>query len=336
MLQLEPISHCNLACPACPVTQFDADPSYRDDRAAILPLATMLDVVDQLPDLEKILFYNFGEPFLHPDAIEFLRHRAAAASRDRPAHQHQRPGSHPGKDRAHRGRRAARPDRLLDRRRHRGELSALPRRGQSGARPRKPRESRRGGAAPGHSRTHRNRLAVHPLRVERLPRRDRCGARPGGRDRRPAVLRPDAHRGSLATPGRGRAGVARPAGSRGRLVRLDVRPAGGAPRPRSCRIGRALRRQPDGGQRADRDRARRALRPRPAGREPLRVLLEVEPRPGARRRLSHRRPAAFPTTAPNGASCARSRCPPRAASRAARPIWSSMAGRPASPAGTSC
>lgn len=73
MLQLEPISHCNLACPACPVTQFDADPSYRDDRAATLPLATMLDVVDQLPALEKILFYNFGEPFLHPQAIDFLR-----------------------------------------------------------------------------------------------------------------------------------------------------------------------------------------------------------------------------------------------------------------------
>ena len=73
MLQLEPISHCNLACPACPVTQFDADPSYRDDRAATLPLATMLEVVDQLPALEKILFYNFGEPFLHPQAIDFLR-----------------------------------------------------------------------------------------------------------------------------------------------------------------------------------------------------------------------------------------------------------------------
>ncbi len=73
MLQLEPISHCNLACPACPVTQFAADPAYRDDRAAILPLATMLEVVAQLPALEKILFYNFGEPFLHPQAIDFLR-----------------------------------------------------------------------------------------------------------------------------------------------------------------------------------------------------------------------------------------------------------------------
>lgn len=73
MLQLEPISRCNLACPACPVTQFGADPAYREDRAAVLPLATMLDVVDQLPALEKVLFYNFGEPFLHPQALDFLR-----------------------------------------------------------------------------------------------------------------------------------------------------------------------------------------------------------------------------------------------------------------------
>lgn len=73
MLQLEPISHCNLTCPACPVTQFGVDPAYHPNRAATLPLDVMLDVVDQLPDLRKILFYNFGEPFLHPQAIDFLR-----------------------------------------------------------------------------------------------------------------------------------------------------------------------------------------------------------------------------------------------------------------------
>ena len=73
MLQLEPISRCNLECPECPVTHFEEDPTYRPDRVALLPLATMLAVVDQLPDLEKILFYNFGEPFLHPQAIDFLR-----------------------------------------------------------------------------------------------------------------------------------------------------------------------------------------------------------------------------------------------------------------------
>jgi molybdenum cofactor biosynthesis enzyme MoaA len=72
-LQLEPISFCNLKCPSCPVTQFHIDPAYRDDRASILPLEVMLNCVDQLPDLEKILFYNFGEPFLHKHATDFMR-----------------------------------------------------------------------------------------------------------------------------------------------------------------------------------------------------------------------------------------------------------------------
>lgn len=73
VLQLEPTSRCNLRCPGCPVSNFRRDPAYRGDRTATLPLATMLDVVDQLPGLEKVLFYDFGEPFLHPDAIPFLR-----------------------------------------------------------------------------------------------------------------------------------------------------------------------------------------------------------------------------------------------------------------------
>jgi pyruvate-formate lyase-activating enzyme len=78
-LQLEPTSYCNLKCPACPVTHFHTDPDFRDDRASILPLEVMLSVVEQLPDLEQILFYDYGEPFLHKDAIPFLqlvrRHR---------------------------------------------------------------------------------------------------------------------------------------------------------------------------------------------------------------------------------------------------------------------
>jgi pyruvate-formate lyase-activating enzyme len=72
-LQLEPTSYCNLKCPACPVTHFHTDPGFRDDRANILPLEVMLSVVEQLPDLEKILFYDYGEPFLHKDAIPFLQ-----------------------------------------------------------------------------------------------------------------------------------------------------------------------------------------------------------------------------------------------------------------------
>jgi molybdenum cofactor biosynthesis enzyme MoaA len=73
MLQLEVTSACNLRCPECPVTHFKLNPAYRENRPNSLPLAVMLDVVDQLPDLEKLLFYNFGEPFLHKDAITFLR-----------------------------------------------------------------------------------------------------------------------------------------------------------------------------------------------------------------------------------------------------------------------
>ena len=72
-LQLEPTSYCNLKCPACPATHFHTHPGFRDDRANILPLDVMLNVVDQLPDLERILFYDYGEPFLHKDAIPFLQ-----------------------------------------------------------------------------------------------------------------------------------------------------------------------------------------------------------------------------------------------------------------------
>jgi pyruvate-formate lyase-activating enzyme len=72
-LQLEPTSYCNLKCPSCPVTYFHTDPAFRDDRATILPLEVMLSVVEQLPNLEWILFYDYGEPFLHKDAIPFLQ-----------------------------------------------------------------------------------------------------------------------------------------------------------------------------------------------------------------------------------------------------------------------
>jgi pyruvate-formate lyase-activating enzyme len=73
-LQLEPVSACNLRCPVCPATMMRSDPHYAPDRRGLLPLAVMEDVVAQLAHLEKILFYNFGEPFLHPDAIPFFRY----------------------------------------------------------------------------------------------------------------------------------------------------------------------------------------------------------------------------------------------------------------------
>jgi len=38
-----------------------------------LPLEAMLDIVDQLPNLELMEYYGYGEPFLHKDHVRFLR-----------------------------------------------------------------------------------------------------------------------------------------------------------------------------------------------------------------------------------------------------------------------
>ena len=73
MLQLEPTSHCNLKCPACPVTDFTTDPRYTADRTDTLTLAEMIAIFEQLPTLEKLLFYNYGEAFLHAEALPLLR-----------------------------------------------------------------------------------------------------------------------------------------------------------------------------------------------------------------------------------------------------------------------
>lgn len=73
MLQLEPTSHCNLSCPACPVTDFATDPRYTADRIGMLSFDEMVSIFEQLPTLEKVLFYNYGEAFVHPQAMPILR-----------------------------------------------------------------------------------------------------------------------------------------------------------------------------------------------------------------------------------------------------------------------
>jgi hypothetical protein len=59
----------------CPVeADFKQVPALRETRAQkLLSLETMLDVVAQLPDLEGIEYFGFGEPFLYKDTITFLR-----------------------------------------------------------------------------------------------------------------------------------------------------------------------------------------------------------------------------------------------------------------------
>lgn len=72
-VEIEPISACNLRCPECFVTLDFQSPLMSERARKLLSLETMNDIVRQLPDLQKIRLYGFGEPFLHKDLIEFLR-----------------------------------------------------------------------------------------------------------------------------------------------------------------------------------------------------------------------------------------------------------------------
>ena len=75
VLRLEPVTYCNLHCPVCPVeTSFKNEPHVRETRAhRLLPVETMVGVIAQLPDLELIEYFGFGEPFLHKGTVPFLR-----------------------------------------------------------------------------------------------------------------------------------------------------------------------------------------------------------------------------------------------------------------------
>lgn len=75
LLRLEPVTYCNLRCPVCPVeTGFKQRPELTETRQhKMLPLDVMLDVIAQLPDLEILEYFDYGEPFLHKDTITFLR-----------------------------------------------------------------------------------------------------------------------------------------------------------------------------------------------------------------------------------------------------------------------
>src|SRR6476660_3851394 len=75
ILKLEPVTYCNLRCPVCPVeTAFKQIPALKETRAQqLLAVETMLDVVAQLPELESIEYFGYGEPFIYKDTIAFLR-----------------------------------------------------------------------------------------------------------------------------------------------------------------------------------------------------------------------------------------------------------------------
>ena len=76
VLQVEPTSRCNLRCPACPSTAGLGRP--RGD----LDPALFSRVVADLDDaLLLVLFWDWGEPFLNPQASEMIRRARDAGAR---------------------------------------------------------------------------------------------------------------------------------------------------------------------------------------------------------------------------------------------------------------
>ena len=71
-LYVEPTIVCNLRCPqpACV-----PDEVYDTRSMRMLPLETYKKVLDEIgPHLERMVFYNYGESFIHPDACQMIRY----------------------------------------------------------------------------------------------------------------------------------------------------------------------------------------------------------------------------------------------------------------------
>jgi MoaA/NifB/PqqE/SkfB family radical SAM enzyme len=69
LLQVEPTSRCNLQCPFCPVTLGIGRPSGH------MSLELFQKIIDELGHyLLLILFWDWGEPFLNPQAYDMIRY----------------------------------------------------------------------------------------------------------------------------------------------------------------------------------------------------------------------------------------------------------------------
>lgn len=76
ILQVEPTSRCNLHCRVCPVGAGLGRP------AGDMDPALFRRIVDEVRDSALLLlFWDWGEPFLHPEAYGMIRYAAQAGLR---------------------------------------------------------------------------------------------------------------------------------------------------------------------------------------------------------------------------------------------------------------
>ncbi len=68
--QVEPSNVCNLECALCLTTSIN-----HERKAALLSLETFKKFIDEVGDyLLLIIFWNWGEPFLNPEATDMIRY----------------------------------------------------------------------------------------------------------------------------------------------------------------------------------------------------------------------------------------------------------------------
>jgi MoaA/NifB/PqqE/SkfB family radical SAM enzyme len=74
LLMIEPTNRCNLRCPLCPVGA-----GTLGRAPGQLPFALFERILSDLDGaLERVLLYNYGEPFLHPQVFDMLAAARAA------------------------------------------------------------------------------------------------------------------------------------------------------------------------------------------------------------------------------------------------------------------
>ena len=83
-LVLEPTTECNLRCPGCPATKFNNNKTKWKKRIGTLKYGVVRKIINQTASqLNIIRFFNFGEPFLSPDAIKILKYIKTRNKEDR-------------------------------------------------------------------------------------------------------------------------------------------------------------------------------------------------------------------------------------------------------------